>query len=127
MKRFLFIISLFSFTFSYAHLCSQTNTTLAPTDTVPFAIDEDEMLDYNDSLLAFPSSGLYCSWDTTNIHYAKFDIATLKDSIREVALFSDGSCGYVHPFSGKITSKFGPRKKRFHYGVDIDLETGDSV
>jgi murein DD-endopeptidase MepM/ murein hydrolase activator NlpD len=70
---------------------------------------------------------LYCNWDTSRIHYAKFDIATLKDSIKEVMLYDEASCGYVHPFSGKVTSKFGPRKRRFHYGVDIDLETGDSV
>ncbi|MFL5762395.1 MAG: peptidoglycan DD-metalloendopeptidase family protein [Bacteroidia bacterium] len=126
MKRILFIISLFSFTFSYANLRSQTNTTPS-TDTVPSIFEEDEVLDYDDSLIAFPSSGLYCNWDTTNIHYPKFDIKTMKDSMREVTLYNAGSCGYVHPFSGKVTSKFGPRKRRFHYGVDIDLETGDSV
>lgn len=127
MKRFLFIISLFSFSFSYASLCSQTTDTITATDTIPYAMDEEEMMDYNDSLISFPAFDLYCSWDTLNIHYAKFDITTLKDSIHEVSLFDENSCGYVHPFSGKVTSKFGPRKKRFHYGVDIDLETGDAV
>ena len=34
---------------------------------------------------------------------------------------------YVHPFHGRATSKFGFRKYRYHLGVDIDLETGDSV
>jgi murein DD-endopeptidase MepM/ murein hydrolase activator NlpD len=90
-------------------------------------MDEDEMMDYNDSLISFPAYDLYCGWDTTNIHSAKFDIKSLKDSVKEVALFDENSCGYVHPFSGKVTSKFGPRKKRFHYGIDIDLETGDQV
>lgn len=34
----------------------------------------------------------------------------------------------MHPFDGKVTSRFGPRgRSRHHYGIDIDLETGDSV
>lgn len=96
-------------------------------DTIPFALDEDEIMDYNDSLISFPAYDLYCGWDTVNIHSAKFDVASLKDTSRNILLFDDNSCGYVHPFEGKITSAFGPRKKRYHYGVDIDLETGDCV
>jgi murein DD-endopeptidase MepM/ murein hydrolase activator NlpD len=42
-------------------------------------------------------------------------------------LCDEGSCGYAHPFLGNVTSSFGPRKRRFHYGIDIDLETGDEV
>jgi hypothetical protein len=99
----------------------------SPKDTVPFALDEDEMMDYNDSLISFPAYDLYCGWDTVNVHSVKFDVATLKDTSRDILLFDENSCGYVHPFEGKITSTFGPRKKRYHYGVDIDLETGDCV
>lgn len=97
------------------------------TDTVPFAIDEEEMMDYNDSLISFPAYDLYCGWDTENMHTVKFNIESLKDTVKEIRLFDENSCGYVHPFSGKVTSGFGPRKKRFHYGADIDLETGDAV
>jgi hypothetical protein len=99
----------------------------SPKDTVPFIVDEEEMMDYNDSLVSFPAYDLYCGWDTVNIHSAKFDIASLKDTSKDILLFDPNSCGYVHPFEGKITSSFGPRKKRYHYGVDIDLETGDCV
>ncbi len=127
MKRFLLLIFIFSIRISFATLCSQTNTVEIETDTIPYSIDEEEMMDYNDSLISFPANDLYCSWDTTRIHSIKFDIETLKDSEKELTLFDEKSCGYVHPFSGKVTSKFGPRKKRFHYGIDIDLETGDAV
>jgi hypothetical protein len=96
-------------------------------DTVPFVIDEEEMADYNDSLISFPAYDLYCGWDTINTHSVKFDITTLQDKVKEIALYDKYSCGYVHPFSGNVTSNFGPRKKRFHYGADIDLETGDEV
>lgn len=98
-----------------------------PGDTIPFAIDEEEMMDYNDSLVSFPAYDLYCGWDTVNIHSAKFDVTSLKETTKNILLFDINSCGYVHPFEGKITSSFGPRKRRYHYGVDIDLETGDCV
>ena len=108
-------------------LTSKSFDYVLPTDTVPYVFDVDEMTDYNDSLVSFPAYDLYCGWDTVNTHSAKFDISTLSDSTREIALYDKNSCGYVHPFSGKVTSQFGPRKKRYHYGVDIDLETGDAV
>lgn len=31
------------------------------------------------------------------------------------------------PFPGQVTSKFGPRRYRYHYGTDINLNTGDTV
>ncbi len=98
-----------------------------PADTIPLAVDEEEMMDYNDSLVSFPAYDLYCGWDTVNIHSVKFDVASLKDTTKNILLYNENSCGYVHPFEGKITSAFGPRRKRFHYGADIDLETGDCV
>ncbi|MDQ3046683.1 MAG: M23 family metallopeptidase [Bacteroidota bacterium] len=96
-------------------------------DTIPYGIDEEEMMDYSDSLISFPAYDLYCGWDTVNIHSVKFNLETLRDSVTNVLLCDEFSCGYSHPFSGKVTSNFGPRKRRFHYGIDIDLETGDAV
>ena len=128
MKQFLLAIFLFlTISFARAGSCLQSANYTAISDTVPYVMDEDEMMDYNDSLISFPAYDLYCGWDTVNTHSVKFDIASLKDSIREIALYDKNSCGYVHPFSGKVTSGFGPRKRRFHYGTDIDLETGDAV
>jgi len=34
---------------------------------------------------------------------------------------------FVMPVQGKITSPFGPRRRRFHYGTDLKLQTGDTV
>ena len=96
-------------------------------DTIPFVIDNDELEDFSDSLVSLPSSDLYCDFDTVNTHYAKFNINELKDSVKEIALYDKNSCGYVHPFMGKVTSDCVPRKRRYHYGTDIDLETGDAI
>lgn len=132
MKKFILTIFIFSFLYTAfagikgeEMLSSKAKKTV--TDTIPFVIDEDEMADYNDSIISFPSSDLYCGWDTINTHSIKFDIESLKDDTKEIALYDKNSCGYVHPFSGNVTSGFGPRKRRFHYGADIDLETGDAV
>ncbi|MFM7106673.1 MAG: peptidoglycan DD-metalloendopeptidase family protein, partial [Flavobacteriales bacterium] len=34
---------------------------------------------------------------------------------------------FVYPACGNVTSPFGYRRGRMHYGCDIDLETGDEV
>lgn len=126
-KSFLILLFFASSLIAKSSASFQSFDYVLPTDTVPYVFDEDEMTDYNDSLVSFPAYDLYCGWDTVNTHSAKFDISTLSDSTREIALYDKNSCGYVHPFSGKVTSQFGPRKKRYHYGVDIDLETGDAI
>ncbi len=106
-------------------LSSDANKT--ETDTVPFAIDEEAIMNYSDSLISFPAHDLYCEWDTIHTHVAKFDIESLQNNFKEIALIDKNSCGYVPPFLGNITSDFGPRRRLFHYGSDIDLETGDAV
>lgn len=84
---------------------------------------EDEEVD---SLLAFPSNDLYSSWDTTVIHPYSFAESFKQDSAL-IRLTEPTDCGFVLPFSGNVTSEFGWRKRRPHYGTDIDLETGDTV
>ena len=79
-----------------------------------------------DSLLAFPSNDLYASWDTATIHPYSFIQCFKKDSAT-INLTEPTDCGFVLPFNGNVTSEFGWRKRRPHYGTDIDLETGDTV
>ncbi|MDQ3111754.1 MAG: peptidoglycan DD-metalloendopeptidase family protein [Bacteroidota bacterium] len=73
-----------------------------------------------------PAGEIYDDWDTTSVHSDKFDALTFDDTIR-IPLKDPGHCQYVHPFNGTTTSSFGFRKYRYHFGVDINLETGDSV
>lgn len=83
-------------------------------------------MDINDSLSIFPAYDLYCQWDTTTINPHTFDVNDFIDA-NEIILNDPKYCGYHHPFPGYVTSDFGYRRGRFHYGIDIDLETGDSV
>jgi murein DD-endopeptidase MepM/ murein hydrolase activator NlpD/LysM repeat protein len=64
---------------------------------------------------------IYEDFDTTVVHVEKFDALTFDDTV------AINMNGYVHPFNGNITSGFGFRKYRYHLGMDIDLEIGDSV
>ena len=73
-----------------------------------------------------PASELYDDFDTTIVHTEKFDALTFDDSLM-IVLNDPGHCNYVHPFDGTATSSFGFRKYRYHFGMDINLETGDSV
>lgn len=103
-------------------------------DTTKMAINPLALINTNDeheveevdSLLAFPSNDLYSSWDTTVIHPYSFAESFKQDSAI-VHLTEPTDCGFVLPFNGNVTSEFGWRKRRPHYGTDIDLETGDTV
>jgi murein DD-endopeptidase MepM/ murein hydrolase activator NlpD len=111
--------------FSLVHNPYSDTVRKAIPDTVPYAIEEEEL--ESDSIIFSPAGDLYCEWDTINIHSPKFNFKELNDSERELTLCNEQSCGYAHPFLGNVTSGFGPRKRKFHYGMDIDLETGDQV
>ncbi len=98
-----------------------------PTDTVPYVLTEEPVSTCADTLSLSPAFDLYSEFDTENIHYTKFHIDSLHGGSRKIALNDPNSCGYVPPFIGKITCPWGPHRRYFHYGVDIDLETGEAV
>lgn len=81
--------------------------------------------DVNDSLLLIPGYDMYCNWRTDAIfdRSAKVDLA--HDTLR--LYLSHDDCDHALPTSGHMTSPFGPRKGRMHYGVDLKLQTGDPV
>lgn len=68
----------------------------------------------------YPSDEMYPTWTNSGIHYT----ATLPDSFR-IDLR-----GFVMPTeSRKITDIFGyrPRRRRVHHGLDIKVQTGDTI
>lgn len=75
---------------------------------------------------AYPAQEIYNHWDTRAIHPYTYNPNEFTDTVC-LQLVTETSCGFVHPVEGSITSKFGFRRYRWHFGIDIDLQTGDNV
>ena len=80
----------------------------------------DSLSDY------FPANELYESWDNDGIYYPKVDFSNKKDTTI-IVLCDNKTNFYVQPVKGRINSEYGFRHRRFHYGIDLDLDIGDSV
>jgi murein DD-endopeptidase MepM/ murein hydrolase activator NlpD len=95
-------------------------------DTTKYVITEDGLTEPDTAQILFPSHDLYASWDTTSAHPYNFYESFKMDSV-VLTLTSEGDGEFSMPFKGGITSEFGWRKYRPHYGTDINLQTGDQV
>jgi hypothetical protein len=149
MVQFRIYIFSFLFIFSSGFLLAQNDQSLAlvsiaPPDTIPPDLHEiEELLEEEDDsaaadlesfenindedICALINCDLYNAiWDTTRINPYGLNLKEKKDSTY-LTLFHDVQCDYAHPTCGEITSEFGFRRTRYHYGIDINLETGDEV
>ncbi|MEI6765239.1 MAG: M23 family metallopeptidase [Bacteroidota bacterium] len=83
--------------------------------------------DITDSLSEFfPMSSFYENWDTEGIHFPKVDFSKKEDTTILV-LCDEKTNFFVMPRKDKINSDYGFRHRRFHYGIDIDLNIGDTI
>jgi hypothetical protein len=72
----------------------------------------------------FPSA----SWDPEKIDLYKYDFKNYRDTFHVVLANAAENLHFVHPIpKGRVTSGFGPRWGRFHYGIDLMLNVGDTV
>lgn len=72
------------------------------------------------------STTFYDHWDTINIFaYGVPDFSRVNDTFAIRMLSDTGN--FVMPVIGEVQSKFGPRWSNIHTGVDIHLNTGDTV
>jgi len=68
------------------------------------------------------------AWSKIKINSGKIDCSYLFDTVRIVLRDISRNKHYVHPFKGHITSDFGRRDSwLWHRGIDIKLNTGDTV
>jgi murein DD-endopeptidase MepM/ murein hydrolase activator NlpD len=72
-----------------------------------------------------PDTMPFFDWITDDIHQKKFNFGNIQDTM--VIILNDSIDHYTPPVVGRITSEFGKRRWRYHYGTDIDLNTGDEV
>lgn len=98
------------------------------TNNVPIADSTNiynEMLnDETDDLMEnHPAGDIYGDiWTSDRINPYRVPVSSLPDSI------SIDCSDFVMPVStGRISSRFGPRRYRYHYGIDIALPCGNKV
>lgn len=74
-----------------------------------------------------PAKNIYPIWDTLHVHPYRFDLTKWKDTVK-IALIDNGlAMKYVAPHIGRVTSNFGWRRYRYHYGIDLGLKIGDTI
>ncbi len=69
-----------------------------------------------------PADDIYGNiWTSEKLNPYKIPIDSLPDSVRI-------NCkGFRIPVPGYVTSSFGPRRYRYHFGTDLKLNVGDTV
>ena len=120
LKKSFLIITFF--TSVWGVNAQQTNFSLIPKkDTVN--VYHEMLNDQTDDLMEnHPAADIYNNiWRSDRVNPYKIPIDSMPDSIR-----IDCSNFFV-PVHGAVTSEFGPRRYRFHYGIDLRLKVGDSV
>lgn len=77
-----------------------------------------------------PNYGKVIRWDTNAIDMYHVDMSVFSDTLIYNLKSPTGEWEYAIPKEGRVTSGFGRRSlfgRKFHKGLDIDLETGDAV
>lgn len=112
------------------------DTTGVGGDSIPPEADSLERAEINEdafqknlqTLFENPFSTIdTAAWDSTKIHGNNFDVATWQDTVRIVLSDSSKNKKFVPPYRNDITSEFGQRRYRWHYGIDIKVQKGDSI
>lgn len=101
-------------------------------DTSELDMGEQHIVEVSEEVLIDSSwikiAGYYAIWDTRNINPYRMDGRQMKDTV-DITLYDPRvKREYKMPLEKTpITSHFGHRGYRWHYGTDIDLDTGDSI
>ena len=92
-------------------------------DEIPsvFSLDDEGVESEDDIILE--------GFDTAAIHLPKLDVGTIKEPI--VIQLCDPARGekfsWPTPWTARPTSHFGPRRRRFHYGLDLAAPKGEPI
>ncbi len=94
----------------------------APIDRKLKAVDSVALIrQIHKEMAAYPAYSLYPTWDNVRVH-AYGNTVTIPDTFR---IDMRGFC--MPTTNTKITSKFGPRRRRMHNGIDVKVYIGDTI
>ena len=94
----------------------------APIDRKLKAIDSVALIRQIKAEMAeYPAYGLYPTWENTRVHAFGTNVV-VPDTFR---IDMSGFC--MPTTNTKITSKFGPRRRRMHNGIDVKVYIGDTI
>jgi murein DD-endopeptidase MepM/ murein hydrolase activator NlpD len=90
-------------------------------------LPEDEESFITGDSISVPSDLLYKNrWDTLYIRTGKVNFSEIHDSVI-IRLNNPAETPFHFPYKGKLISKYGWRSGRFHSGMDIKLNQGDTI
>lgn len=71
---------------------------------------------------------LYASFDSEVIHYPKMDVSKMEPVTLHLVNEERGETfHYPTGNTSRVSSHFGPRRRRFHYGLDLAEPTGEPI
>ncbi|MFN3875736.1 MAG: M23 family metallopeptidase, partial [Flavobacteriales bacterium] len=83
------------------------------------------LCDVNDSIAMIPGYDMYCHWNTEVLFGPERQGLSAHDTL--CLSLAERDDDFNMPCAGHLTSPFGWRKGRMHYGIDLKLNTGDPV
>ena len=94
----------------------------APIDKKLKAVDSVALIrQIHKEMDAYPAYNLYPNWDNTHAH-------TFGSTVVIPDTFRIDMTGFCMPTTNtKVTSKFGPRRRRMHNGIDVKVYIGDTI
>lgn len=110
----LFVVSIAGYSQSMFSLINKKDTV---------NIYQEMLNDRSDDLMEnHPAQDIYNNiWTRERLNPYKIPIDSLPDSVRI-------DCShFVIPTHGGVTSNFGPRRYRYHYGIDLKISVGDTI
>jgi len=101
---------------------SEDTTTIDEGETSIVEVDEEVQIDS----VWIKVASYYSIWDSRSVNPYRIDATQFNDTI-PIRLY-DATHGWSPPLNkGIVNSNFGFRGYRWHYGTDLDLNTGDSI
>jgi len=115
----LLAILIFIFTSASSQVSERVPNLPADTLNIYREMFNDEL---DDLMENHPADDIYGNiWTSEKLNPYKIPIDSLPDSVKI-------NCkGFRIPVPGHVTSSFGPRRYRYHFGTDLKLNVGDTV